>query len=584
MDWNPAAERIFGRKSEDVLGEDLAKIIIPQRFRQRYRDGLQEALINGGASMLQRQMEISALREDGSEFPTEIYITCIQMEPPLFTGFIKDLSERRAAEEKIRQLAAFPELNPDPVLQINRKGQVTYQNRAANLLAESFNVNDFGELLPDDFDRVISECISEGKSLSQIVTSRDQRSLSWSLHPVKDADDFQCYVSEVTDRLKLEEQLRESQKMEAIGQLAGGVAHDFNNILTIIIGNTSMISSEPGVSGEVLDLNRQASEAAMRAAQLTRQLLLFSRRQAMQRKVVDLNEIVRLIARMLGRIVGETTPLTYDLCKDSLIADVDAGMIDQALMNLVVNARDAMPNGGDLRIQSFPLTVSEGEAEYDSEINPGDYGCLRVIDNGVGISKDQMQHIYEPFFTTKETGKGTGLGLSTVFGIVKQHGGHVVAESEEGKGTSFTLFFPLTVKTESGFESMGDISITGGDETILIVEDEPAVGRLMKNSLRRKGYKTLLTHSGKEALEIWDKEGDDVDLLFTDVVMPGGVSGWDLVKDLRERRPSLKVILTSGYSPEVAGAEMNLEKGQHYIQKPSPMKVLFQTIRECLDE
>jgi CheY-like chemotaxis protein len=335
---------------------------------------------------------------------------------------------------------------------------------------------------------------------------------------------------------------------------------------------------------EVQDGLREIRVAAEHAANLTRQLLAFSRRQVMQPRPLDLNEIVTSLTKMLQRILGEDVRLQLNLHPRALLTRADAGMLDQVLLNLVVNARDAMPGGGRLFIETGETTFTEEEANAIPDTSPGRHVCLRVTDTGTGIAPENLSRIFEPFFTTKEPGKGTGLGLATVFGIVKQHRGSLTVESEVGKGTTFRIFLPASgVAGRLPDEAAMKPKPRGGTETILLVEDDAAVRMLTRAVLERQGYQVLEAAHGVEALKIWEQHQGIIQLLFTDIVMPRGISGRELAIRLQARNPKLRVIFTSGYSADIAGRELSLQEGQNFIQKPASPQQLLETVRRCLD-
>lgn len=389
---------------------------------------------------------------------------------------------------------------------------------------------------------------------------------------------------DITGRRKLEQQLLQSQKMESIGQLAGGIAHDFNNILTVIQGHAGVLQLFGDLHAEAAEAASEIVHASERASNLTRQLLTFSRQQVMLLKELDLAAIVSEMAKMLRRLLGEHIRFHLDFDPLLPLIKADAGMMQQIVMNLAVNARDAMPEGGTLSIK---LELEKHAREIDGQAGAqlASYVCLSISDNGSGIPPEHLPRIFDPFFTTKEVGKGTGLGLATVYGIVKQHQGWVEVESEPGRGTTFRIrlpalervsFTPVAVKEPA--------SHVRGHETILIVEDEAPLRSLVKNILVRFGYRVIEATSGKEALILWLDHKADIDLVLTDLVMPDGMSGMELVKLLLEEKPGLKVIYTSGYSAEMAAHHADLPPDSAFLPKPYRPQHLVELVRRVLDQ
>ena len=403
-----------------------------------------------------------------------------------------------------------------------------------------------------------------------------------------------CHL-DVTERRQLEERLQHAQRMEAIGQLAGGVAHDFNNLLTVIQGNTELLrdamASRSAPHDEALSELTLATE---RAAALTRQLLTFSRRQRLEARPLDLNAVVRHLFGMLQRLIGEDVRLRLELDPAPLVIRADPGLLEQMLVNLAVNARDAMSGGGQLAVETRRELLAAGEPQQP-EAKPGPYARLRVSDSGTGIAPEHLPHIFEPFFTTKEVGKGTGLGLATVFGSVQQHGGWVRVMSEVGRGTCFEIFLPLSAEDEASIAS-GNRSHTlppeptreRGAESILVVEDEEPVRRLVQRILSRAGYRVLSAASGVAALELLEQPGFEVDLVLTDLIMPGGISGQELGRLLRERRAELRVLYMSGYTGEGGSSDvpdrLRLPAGARLLNKPFTPAALIEMVRGCLGE
>lgn len=379
---------------------------------------------------------------------------------------------------------------------------------------------------------------------------------------------------DITGQRELEAQLRHSQKMEAIGQLAGGIAHDFNNVLTVIMGFATTLLEDDGDA----ELRRVATthivEAAERAAALTRQLLAFGRRQIMQPQDADLNDLISNLAKMVRRLLGEDIDLQLDLSPRPLPVYADPGLIDQVLMNLVINARDAMPSGGVLRITT---AMRSSEA--------GDQATVSVADTGTGIPAAALPRIFDPFYTTKAPGKGSGLGLATAFGIVAQHNGRIDVSSEPGRGTTFVVTLPSAAPARLPQKEHVRGSVDGGGhETVLVVEDEPAVRLLTRSVLERGGYHVIEAANGADGLRASAQSSRRIDLLLTDVVMPDGMSGCELADRMQSVNADLRVVLTSGYSPDLAGRELSLKRRQWFLQKPAPPHAILDAVRRALDQ
>ncbi len=380
-----------------------------------------------------------------------------------------------------------------------------------------------------------------------------------------------------------ERQLRQAQKMEAVGRLAGGLAHDFNNLLTIILGYTQALLGELGPDHPLRAQIEETQKAGERAATLIRQLLAFSRKQALEPKVVSLNSVVHNLDSMLRRLIGEDIDLVITLDPDEGRVKADPGQLEQVVMNLVVNARDAMPQGGKLTIDISQAKLVRTPMHHLRPLPPGSYMKLSVRDSGCGMNAETLSHIFEPFFTTKEEGKGTGLGLSTVFGIVTQSGGGIDVWSEVGKGTTFDIYLP---KVESETETASIISapeqVSRGTETILLVEDEPSVRDLIREALRKCGYQVLEAKNGVEACLVATQQTGFIHLLLTDVVMPA-MSGRELAHHLLAIKPDLKVLFMSGYLDDIGvGSDMD-ERKTAFLQKPFTPEVLARTVRDLLD-
>jgi PAS domain S-box-containing protein len=447
---------------------------------------------------------------------------------------------------------------------------------------------------PDDRERVCAALALQatGNYNLEYRIVRPDGTVRW-IHerafPVRDANGKPYRIagvaSDMTVRRELEEQFRQAQKMEAVGQLAGGIAHDFNNLLTVIQMQSSILLSDLREDRGTVEGIEQIMDASKRAANLTRQLLTFSRRQQQAARNLDLGEVIVNMTKMLRRILGE------DIHWESRIAPglpqvyADPGMMEQVLMNLVVNARDAMPGGGRLGIAVDAATFDANYAATHPPTLAGRFVCLKVSDTGGGIAPAIRERIFEPFFTTKEVGHGTGLGLATVFGIIQQHRGWIEVESEVGTGTTFRVFLPVLEKNKAAAIAPADIPVVrGGTETILLVEDENTLRSIASNALRQHGYRVFEAAAAADALQRWTESAGRIDLLLTDVVLPGGTSGKELSCQLLRRRPSLRVIYTTGYNTAFIGRQFELEVGKNYLEKPYTLADLTTIVRRCLDE
>jgi len=389
---------------------------------------------------------------------------------------------------------------------------------------------------------------------------------------------------DMSRRIALEQQLRQAQKMKAVGQLTGGIAHDFNNILTVITGMVEALSEAVKTDPILAEMVKSIEEAAERGAQLTQRMLAFARKQPLQPRPIDLNDIVTRMVAMLQRTLGEDIAVKTVLANGLWPAQADPFQLEDAIVNLAVNARDAMPTGGELAIGTSNVHLDENYAAHNVEVAPGDYVVVAIADTGVGMPPEVIEHAFEPFFTTKDVGRGTGLGLSMVYGFVTQSRGHVRIASEIGRGTSIMLYLPKAT-TEGAAPDIPESaveSVTDGRETILIVEDDAAVRKVAATILKRIGYQVWQAEDGKSALDIL-QTGIAIDLLFTDLIMPNGMSGQDLMRTARERRPDLKVLFASGYSEQFIAGRGVADHGIPLLSKPYRKQQLAQAIRKALD-
>ena len=450
----------------------------------------------------------------------------------------------------------------------------------------------FETIDPEDRARVEASFakLAEGDFREEFRIKRPDGETRWIFSrafPVRNPDGSVVRVvgssEDITERKGIEDQFLQSQKMEALGRLAGGVAHDFNNLLTIISGYADILLGDPKLDEETRHHLSEITASSRRASSLTRQLLAFSRKQIVQRQAVDLNESVRRMEDMLRRLIGENIKLVVEKADDLGTVMADPGHIEQTVMNLVVNARDAMPRGGTIRIETANVELDEAYAREHSGVTPGRFVMFAISDTGIGMDAATRARLFEPFFTTKERGKGTGLGLATVYGIAKQSGGHIWVYSEPGRGSTFKIYFPraTTDQVEAEPRALAG-SIRGGSETILLVEDDPNLRQLIRNSLQSRGYAVIEAADGAEAERVSDLYAGTVHLLLTDSVLPN-LSGPALSRSLTKRRPDLKVLFMSGYTDANAFEQAGVEVGRAFLQKPFTVDAMARKVRDVLD-
>jgi signal transduction histidine kinase/ActR/RegA family two-component response regulator len=494
--------------------------------------------------------------------------------------------DRKRAEAERHKRAVFAQLNPTPAIEVNAASEITYSNDASFKLLQETGLNHPRELLPPNMVSIVAEALKSGQSRLDFDTYLEGRTLSWSVYPVPADRVVHCYITDVTERLKMEANLRQADKMLAIGQLAAGVAHDFNNMLTVIQGRAGILLQKADREDGSHESVKAIHFAAERAAGLTRQLLMFSRKNVKQSTLLELPTVVQGMSDMLNRLVGETVQLEFRPPPALPRIDGDRNEIEQVIMNLIVNARDAMPSGGAIQITADTVRLTTADA-LAADSRPGNFVRLQVRDNGCGMDQATITRIFEPFFTTKEVGKGTGLGLATVYGIVQQHGGWIEVASEVGKGTTFSIYLPAVgepVATGPALAQEGaKAAPSGGSETILLVEDEAELREMGVEILESFGYQVLPANSGPDALEVWKAHANEIALVLTDMIMPGGMSGRDLAKFVAAQRPALPVIIASGYSMDDISDELSGNRSISFVPKPYNLQSLATAIRGALD-
>lgn len=489
---------------------------------------------------------------------------------------------------------------PDGILATDRGGRIVLVNTRIEEMfgypREKLLGREVEVLLPERFhnkhvedrrsyaDKPYLRQMGEGRQLFARHRNGKEFAVHISLSPVRTPKEelFVCFIRDVSRIHQIEKRLSQVQRMEAIGHLAGGIAHDFNNLLTIINGHAEGLFSGLRADLRACQRVQEIAKAGEKAARLTRQLLAFSRQQILRPRVINLNDLVIDFQRMLGRLIGEHIALTIRLSPDLKHVKVDPTQIEQVLMNLAVNARDAMPKGGRLTIETSSVVLGDSFVESHPEAKPGPYVCLSMSDTGCGMDAETVARIFEPFFTTKEPGKGTGLGLAMVYGIVKQSGGYIYVESTLGYGSRFKIYLPVTSDAPSGSLAKPTVAAPTGKETVLLVEDEDGVRSLLRSTLEEHGYTVLDAANGQEALKLLRTTTQAIDLLLTDVVMPE-MGGRALAEQFVAMYPEAKLIFMSGYTDDIVVRHGVHEAEVEFLQKPYTMNAMLSKVREVLD-
>lgn len=601
---NAAGEHLTGYSTKEILSLSLRSLVVPEHAEiidEMWRKRL------AGAITTPYSVEVAC--KNGERIFIEINHWLVRKngEPISVHGIARDCTFRKRAndaltnsENRFKELA---DMLPQAVYECDLEGRFTFLNKASYKMfgysteeyTSEFNV--FQMLHADELERARTNLrlLFEGKGRDgneYMAKRKDGSCFPVLIFPSLIYRDnrpvgFRGLLIDLTEQRNLEAQLRQSQKMECIGQLAAGIAHDFNNILTIVHGHASMMIAKQGIPPSMADSLGQIISATRRATDLIRQLLAFGRKQILKPSAMDLNKVVTGISALLPRLLGENISLNIQCAQRLPAIKADITLIEQVLMNLAVNARDAMPSGGQLSISTSLCNFDANEIGRHSEAQVGRFVRLTVADNGCGMHKATMDRIFEPFFTSKEQGKGSGLGLATVYGIVKQHSGWIEVRSEINKGTTFDVYLPASTNPpEMASVYEGDAEthmIPGAGESILVVEDEPAVRQMVTGLLDSCGYHVFEALDGPAALDICEKECGRIDLLFTDMVMPGGMSGRELAARLRVSNGDLKVVFTSGFSEELLNLAPGWMGTDLFIPKPFQPLSLSKIIRKALD-
>jgi two-component system, cell cycle sensor histidine kinase and response regulator CckA len=539
----------------------------------------------------------------GEEIPCEIHLVLLPSEERcLIRGSIVNITERKRAEAALRQSEAryhgLVNNSTYGIYWASPEGKVLDANPAlARMLgfdsaAELLNINYSRELYanPADRDKVYSDYVNTGRVHATVEWKRkDAKPITVRLNGWEATDPehgqscLEVIVEDVTEHVALEKQLVQAQKFEAIGQLAGGIAHDFNNMIGAILGWADMGMDETHATPRIRRYFDKIRQQADRAAALTRQLLAFARRQILEPRNIDLNQSVIETLSLLEKVIGSNIAIQANLAPDLAVVRADPTQVEQVLMNLCINARDAMPDGGSLTVETCNVAIDEGFCILQPLAHPGEYIMLTVTDTGTGMDAATLDRVFEPFFTTKEMGKGTGLGLATVYGIIRQHGGFLRVHSRPGAGSTFRAYLPVSTVTDARSPAPDDAKpVHGGSETLLVVEDHEGLRQLAQETLVNLGYQVLLACDGEEAVREFRAHRDRIDLALLDVVLPK-LSGPEVYSRICQEKPDLPVIFATGYSPDIALLQKVQEKGLPILQKPYSPRDLAQRIRETLD-
>jgi PAS domain S-box-containing protein len=595
--WNRAAERLYGFSATEAVGNHI-DIIVPPDRRAEVREILDR--IARGEEI--EHYETLRLHKDGREVHVSLSGSPIRSSTGEIVGASKiahDISERKrtqqALNQEIEERRRIFETSQDLILVTDTAGTFVQVSPSSMAIlgyepAEMIGHSAVEFIHPDDLDSTRNEMRSarRGHDMRNFDTRyihKDGRAVmltwmgTWS-EPVR----RHFFVGrDLTEKHAAEAQFRQAQKMEAVGQLTGGIAHDFNNILTVITGTVGILADAVADRPQLAAITKMIDEAAERGASLTKHLLAFARKQPLQPREVDVNALILETAKLLQPTLGEQIEIAPLLAADAWTALVDPGQLTTALLNLALNARDAMPAGGKLALETNNVYLDEGYASMHSEVTVGNYVMIAVSDTGAGIPAADLERVFDPFFTTKEVGKGTGLGLSMVFGFVKQSNGHIKIYSEEGHGTTVKVYLPrATGLHQTTAELSASSRIEGGHEVILIVEDDALVRRYVITQIESLGYTTLEARNAAEALDAIGNAAT-IDLLFTDVIMPGSMNGRQLVDEALKRRPSLKTLFTSGYTENAIVHHGRLDSGVLLLAKPYRKSDLARMIRMALD-
>ena len=616
---NSQIENLFGYTKDELIGQPV-EMLVPERQRPQHHHHRKHFTEEPKVRRMGAGLDLHGRRRDGSEFPVEISLSpVLTSDGMLVLSAIRDISDRKRIEEELRRvhkeleqrkdrqlwqsqsrLALIVDSSQDAIIGKSLDGIITHWNKGAERIygykAEEVIGKSISILAPKEVADEISQILEKirlGENvryLESVRVTKDQRRLniSLSVSPIRDAEGnivgASTIARDITAQKRAEDQLRQAQKMEAVGRLAGGIAHDFNNILGIITACSELLMMRMGPGAVPVEYIDNIREAAKRGATLTRQLLTFSRRQTSQPQVLDINERLKDLSKLLRPLMGDDVEVVLLARSADAVVEVDPSHLDQIVVNLAVNARDAMPQGGKLIVETAAVEFDEGFARQRPPMKAGSYVMLAISDNGSGMDQATVSRVFEPFFTTKEMGKGTGLGLATVYGIVQQSGGQIFVYSEPGRGTTFKIYLPSAAhKVEVVQPRLAEEVLPRHEgTTILLVEDDDLMRKLARQMLEEHGYTVIEAKDGTSALSQLAARQNGVHLVLTDVVMRG-MSGPDLALRLMESHPEAKVVYMSGYTGELLAGDRGMSTAITLLEKPFTRSALLKTIHAALE-
>jgi PAS domain S-box-containing protein len=601
---NAETERMFGYRREELIGRPI-ETLVPLELHSCHANHRKEFATRPERRRMGAGRDLVAVRKDGGEFPVEIALNPIHTrEGLLVLSAVADITDRKRAEQAVLESEAMArgivETALDAFVQMDERGVILEWNSQAGAMFGWSRREAFGRTLADlivpevhrerhkeGLARFLStgESAILGRRFEIEAQRRDGRQIKVEVSVTALRRDggyaFNAFIRDLTDKIAAEALVRQAQKMEAVGQLTGGIAHDFNNILTVITSTIEVLADAVADKPEAAAIAKMIDEAAERGAELMRRLLAFARKQPLQPRKINVNSLIVDTAKLLRPTLGGHIEIETMLEDGAWPSLVDPNQLSTTLLNLALNARHAMPSGGKLTLETGNVFLDENYAKAHSDVQPGPYVMVAVSDTGTGIPAAIRDRVFEPFFTTKDIGKGTGLGLSMVYGFVKQSGGHIMIYSEEGHGTTVKIYLPRAPDLDEAPDLVPAAAIEGGKETVLLVEDDALVRTFVTTQLKSLGYTTLAAASAAEALGLIDR-GATVDLLFTDVIMAGGMNGRQLADEALKRRPSLKVLFTSGYTESAIVHHGRLDPGILLLAKPYRKSDLARMIRAAI--